>query len=507
MRAAVFALLFCAANTWPGGDSIPPGARWTAPQRYSTERGDTIRIAVEAWDSGSGVAKAVFSAIPRDTFGLLLPKEDIGTVTTPPYEIHWDVSHICDQTFMKLLLFCDVHDSAGNVNSFPEGSRGGPDTGWYNLFVLDRNPLLNSARFVSRRARGRVIVDGNLGEWSHADSVVLHVNENRVVVRTLWDRWWLYFAVDARDTSVMLSGASELAGRPAGVSDADGIHFFFDPDHDHKEIKAIPDTYYIGLLGRRLRRVVIDTLFADFNAETSAKSSFRVLGTANDPTDRDTGWLLEASIPWADLEIERPHRGQALGFEIAVYDGDRFGASTRQVQWSVHAPQVRGNPSEWGNLVLEGPRFAVWAWILVVLGLGASAGLVVTAVRIRRPVTTFTIEQIEPKRTEIRKALDYIALNFGDPALSRGEVATHVALSVSRFGHLFKQECSMSFVTYLTKYRISRARLLLANTSRTVSQIVFEVGFQNPAYFSRQFRRETAMSPQEFRRGRFPGLT
>ncbi|OEU97266.1 hypothetical protein AN217_04555 [Streptomyces qinglanensis] len=44
------------------------------------------------------------------------------------------------------------------------------------------------------------------------------------------------------------------------------------------------------------------------------------------------------------------------------------------------------------------------------------------------------------------------------------------------------------------------AKRLLAGTAMTVRQVAHEVGFADPAYFCRFFRRETGASPGEFRR-------
>ena len=52
---------------------------------------------------------------------------------------------------------------------------------------------------------------------------------------------------------------------------------------------------------------------------------------------------------------------------------------------------------------------------------------------------------------------------------------------------------------YQTRQRMGLARELLDWTHRTISSIALQVGYPDPLYFSRQFRRIHAMSPSEFR--------
>ncbi|WP_324607832.1 helix-turn-helix transcriptional regulator [Streptomyces sp. NRRL F-5123] len=53
--------------------------------------------------------------------------------------------------------------------------------------------------------------------------------------------------------------------------------------------------------------------------------------------------------------------------------------------------------------------------------------------------------------------------------------------------------------------RILEAKRLIAATGLTITQVSASVGFADPAYFCRLFRRETGLSPGEFRRALGPG--
>ncbi len=72
-------------------------------------------------------------------------------------------------------------------------------------------------------------------------------------------------------------------------------------------------------------------------------------------------------------------------------------------------------------------------------------------------------------------------------------------LSESRFTHLFHEIIGKSPVAYLTEVRIQRAKELLEYSSLPIAEVGAAVGYANPYYFSRIFKKHTASSPSEYR--------
>lgn len=66
--------------------------------------------------------------------------------------------------------------------------------------------------------------------------------------------------------------------------------------------------------------------------------------------------------------------------------------------------------------------------------------------------------------------------------------------------HIFKKYSGLSIFTYIHQLRIQRAQYLLLNSELSIQQIAESVGFADPYYFSRLFKRFTTCSPTEFRR-------
>lgn len=99
----------------------------------------------------------------------------------------------------------------------------------------------------------------------------------------------------------------------------------------------------------------------------------------------------------------------------------------------------------------------------------------------------------------IHKACAFAEERLSDPNITLGDAARHVHLSVNHFCTVFSQETDTTFIEYLTRLRLQRAKELLANTSLRSSDIAQQVGYRDPHYFSYLFRKNTGMSPRDFR--------
>lgn len=99
----------------------------------------------------------------------------------------------------------------------------------------------------------------------------------------------------------------------------------------------------------------------------------------------------------------------------------------------------------------------------------------------------------------IAKACAYIDSQYADPNLTLSDAAEHVHLSVSHFCTVFAQETNATFIEYLTKLRMEKARELLLTTALRSGDIAQMVGYRDPHYFSYIFRKNYALSPRDYR--------
>ena len=101
----------------------------------------------------------------------------------------------------------------------------------------------------------------------------------------------------------------------------------------------------------------------------------------------------------------------------------------------------------------------------------------------------------------VRQAMAYIHAHFSE-ALSREDIAHQVGISADYLTDCFRQEISITPMTYLRRYRIRQARELLETTNLSMTQIAFDVGFSESAHFARIFQREVGMTPRAYRHNR-----
>lgn len=102
-------------------------------------------------------------------------------------------------------------------------------------------------------------------------------------------------------------------------------------------------------------------------------------------------------------------------------------------------------------------------------------------------------------RTIIENAKRYIEANCRSQIGYR-DVAREVFISPSYFLSLFKKETGTTYVDYLTSVRIEKAKRLLVETDKTITEIAFDLGFNNANYFSNIFRKATGISATEYRK-------
>jgi two-component system, response regulator YesN len=99
----------------------------------------------------------------------------------------------------------------------------------------------------------------------------------------------------------------------------------------------------------------------------------------------------------------------------------------------------------------------------------------------------------------VRQAREYIDQAYTETDLSLNEVAARVNLSPSHFSVVFAQETGQNFKDYLTGVRIQKAKELLRSTALKSTDIACLVGYNDPHYFSFVFKKNTGLSPSEFR--------
>jgi AraC-like DNA-binding protein/ligand-binding sensor protein len=101
----------------------------------------------------------------------------------------------------------------------------------------------------------------------------------------------------------------------------------------------------------------------------------------------------------------------------------------------------------------------------------------------------------------VARAKQFIAQNQ-DGAICLATVAKAVNTSTFYFCKLFKRTTGLTFTDYLARVRIEKAKTLLLNPNRRVSEVAYDIGFQSLTHFNRIFRKIEGQSPSNYRQSR-----
>lgn len=106
---------------------------------------------------------------------------------------------------------------------------------------------------------------------------------------------------------------------------------------------------------------------------------------------------------------------------------------------------------------------------------------------------------VDSGKALIQKAKLLVKEDYQNPDLTIEAVSQKLYLSAAYFSSVFKKETGQSFVSYLTKERLSQAVILLETTTDKSYMIAEKVGYSEPNYFSYVFKKHYGLSPSKYR--------
>ena len=110
-------------------------------------------------------------------------------------------------------------------------------------------------------------------------------------------------------------------------------------------------------------------------------------------------------------------------------------------------------------------------------------------------------DQQDGFRGEITTVKNYIYHHYGEKERGPEKLAALVYLSPGYLSAIFKEETGVTLNRFVREVRMNKAKELLENTNKKISQIAKEVGFSNSSYFCRSFREFFGASPESCRKG------
>ncbi|MDK2808939.1 MAG: two-component system, response regulator YesN [Clostridiales bacterium] len=117
----------------------------------------------------------------------------------------------------------------------------------------------------------------------------------------------------------------------------------------------------------------------------------------------------------------------------------------------------------------------------------------------------YLINSVQSSRLKIRSdavnsAIRYMEEHYMEE-ISLEEIARYIGISPQHFSKLFKEETGSNYIDWLTNLRLDIAKRLLSEGDISVKEVCYRVGYNDPNYFSRIFRKVVHVSPTVFAKG------
>ena len=118
-----------------------------------------------------------------------------------------------------------------------------------------------------------------------------------------------------------------------------------------------------------------------------------------------------------------------------------------------------------------------------------------------RLLSTVQLQSFEDDASlaKISGIVDYITENCSSQ-FSMAEICERVGMTESSFSRYFRRATGNTFTDFVNRLRINKACQLLMETDRYITNVCYDVGFNNVANFNRRFLQVKGMTPKEFRR-------
>lgn len=101
----------------------------------------------------------------------------------------------------------------------------------------------------------------------------------------------------------------------------------------------------------------------------------------------------------------------------------------------------------------------------------------------------------------VKATKEYLEAYYAED-ISLEDAAEYVNISPQYFSKLIKKTTGFNFIDWLSMLRVTKAKELLSSSNITVKEVCFMVGYKDPNYFSRIFKKRIGITPSEFIKNR-----
>lgn len=105
--------------------------------------------------------------------------------------------------------------------------------------------------------------------------------------------------------------------------------------------------------------------------------------------------------------------------------------------------------------------------------------------------------QIDYNNRIVQSTKEYLEAHYAEE-ITLEDLAEQVNISPQYFSKLLKKTTGFNFIDWLSMLRVKKAKELLTTTNLTVKEVCFLVGYKDPNYFSRIFKKRIGITPSEY---------
>jgi len=164
-------------------------------------------------------------------------------------------------------------------------------------------------------------------------------------------------------------------------------------------------------------------------------------------------------------------------------------------------------PTSWGDICLYHLRVGIiidvicFSWALTI----RQKALLVEAIISKIPAKAITFIEVSPNSdlredSFLQKVTDFLSHNYANDQIKVEALAKAVSLSADQTNRKMKRKTGLTTEQYILRYRLECALELLRTTDKTISEITYSVGLKDPAHFSRSFKKQYGLKPNEIRK-------
>lgn len=395
-------------------------------------------------------------------------------------------------------------------------------------------------------ASQNITIDGQTDDWSDIAPVFFTlknqrtVDSNRVALRLAWDELHLYGLADISDRQLvkLRSGTNNPT-----LNLGDAAEIYLDPLNDSRQHMDVNDYQFIMDVGGDYAIFKGDKNFIKEEYQTPKDTGLATIafdfkarqrGSLNDESDVDKGWVLEFALPWAAFGVHA-QRGTAFRLDFCLDDMDAqvrledYDENDTIVPFSYASWQgdtTFGFPNRWRVCKLAGePDTLTKAWrfsgkrgflllaVAVLLALGIALRQYLLIRRLRNmprqseveltPAGNWATEQPIAERPQLPNAelfdrLQALVLERMHDDLRPEDLATAANMSLRQLQRTFREELDTSPHHFIIMLKMERAAAMLREGKSNVSEVAWALGFTDPAYFSKVFKKYFGRSPRAF---------